>query len=186
MATLQRENIRPMASRWHELAGKIREKLAGLASRHADEKDEVLETILLLDGLESLYRGRRDGEKSSPKPRDTSRLKYRKRVKGSELCLAEFRPGGGQPFLVGESVYNAAVKVMAKVHEPTEFSNVHHQVSAVVGENLPDYLVRTMLRFWQQKKLVGKVRTRYRVTPGGSFAKDAITAFESLPPDKSK
>jgi hypothetical protein len=75
---------------------------------------------------------------------------------------------------------------MAKVHEPTEFSNLHQQVSAGVGEKLPDYLVRTMLRFWQQKKLVEKVRTRYRVTSGVSFAKDAITAFESLRPDKSQ
>lgn len=108
---------------------------------------------------------------------------YRRQWRAGELCLAEYRAGGGQPFMVPQSVYRAAVQAMAKVREPVSFDDLLDATAQRAGHDLPGYVARATLRFWLTRTppFIRKVRTRYCRASPRAFKTDALQAFDALP-----
>ena len=174
-----------MTDKWHLTASRVRSKLAALRQGHPDDAGEIFEVILLLDGLEQLYRevtaqgsGKNAGGKKSFKP---ARI-YRRVIESDQVYLTESRASGQPAFRVPREVYDAATQVMAEAKEPMSFAAWHRATAKAVKKDCPDYLCRVVLRFWLQvaRDSLRKVGTRYEPCNPGTFKKqsaESITSF---------
>ena len=134
-----------------DIASHIRARLAAIAERHADEKDAVLELVLLLDRLETAYRQHGADSVRQAKvgsPRRGKKKMYTRARRDGKWYLSERRGAGSQPYAVPQHIYDAAIHCLAAAKEPLAFPDINDCVSKRVGEELPDYLCRTVVRHW--------------------------------------
>jgi len=156
----------------------IATRLLDLASRHPEEKNQISEIIALLTEHGLPQHGVAQSLEGVP----TSRLSadYSAIQKNGKWFLMERRPGK-QPFLVPESVVVAAMKVMGSHPEAKPFPDILAEVQRKVGKKLPDYALRTVIRWGRSASIVRKTGTEYvRVT---GFEQKAIPQWHRLQRD---
>ena len=114
--------------------------------------------------------------------RDARRNIYRIEETGRGSFLAEYRDPDRQPFRVPKSAHDAAAKVLVRVRSPESFERLLALTRKEANEELPDYLLRTCLRFWMNTDppLVKRARGRYAPVRRSSFTRDTRNLWADL------
>ena len=94
--------------------------------------------------------------------------------------LTERRPTGSQPFRCPKDAYVAAANVLAEAEEPLHFDELLDRLNAAMNQRQADYRLRVCLRFWGQRGLMGRFRTRYHASDAGTFVRAAEGAWDEL------
>lgn len=172
----------PVEHDWHTVASRIRNRLAEISDRHPQEREAALQTILLLDQLESLYRSAvgPTGLNVDGRQRPSRRRTYCRRIKNGQEYLVEDRGADSQPFFVPKPVYTAITKSMCDTDGPVSSRDLIEDVERAMDTRLADYLLRTVLRFWRQEGIIEKVKTRYTPMKLKGFRRIAGEAFDAL------
>ena len=101
---------------------------------------------------------------------------------GGVSSLGEFRESGAQPFLVPSTVYDATARVLDSLDRSEDAPSILAQVREGLDADVPEYLVRTCIRFWRSLKdpIVKKQGTKYGKVDGIDFYGAACHAFDRL------
>jgi hypothetical protein len=78
--------------------------------------------------------------------------------------LAEYREGDPVPFRMPRDSYDALARVMPGLDGFVKYAEIADAVQKRLGEALPEYQIRAILRFWTERGAVEKQHTRYRIT----------------------
>lgn len=79
--------------------------------------------------------------------------------RGPALC--EYRSSAARPFKVPKPVYDALVRIMSKAKEPTKFAQLDNAIADQLGEHVPEYLPRSVIRFWITCNLIEHSGARF-------------------------
>jgi hypothetical protein len=100
----------------------------------------------------------------------------------TDSSLVEHRAGSNVPFRVPKRVYDALVRVLAANTAATKFPGIQANLTEALGRGVPDYAIRTCLRFLASPGvgLVRKDRTRYAALQHEQLVVDARDAWQRL------
>jgi hypothetical protein len=91
--------------------------------------------------------------------------------------LEEWREGENVPFRVRRSAYESIAAVMTRFKDAVAYEEIARSVKKQTGEALPEYAIRTVLRFWVERRLIQRSRSRYRRSSGGEWPTSALNAW---------
>jgi len=98
--------------------------------------------------------------------------------RGPALC--EYRSSSARPFKVPKPVYTALVQIMSKVTVPAKFSHLDETLEQILGETVPEYLPRSVIRFWIARDLVEHSGARFAPKlKGVAFKRAAVDAWRA-------
>ena len=96
--------------------------------------------------------------------------------RGPALC--EYRSSSARPFKVPKPVYDALVRIMSKAKQPTKFTQLDNTLADLLGEPVPEYLPRSVIRFWIACDLLAHSGARFEPRrPGAAFKSAAMKAW---------
>lgn len=96
--------------------------------------------------------------------------------RGPALC--EYRSSSARPFKIPKPIYNAMVRVMSKVKQPTKFAQLDEVLTTLLGEPVPEYLPRSVIRFWIARDLITHSGAKFEPKrPGAEFRPAAMEAW---------
>lgn len=99
--------------------------------------------------------------------------------RGPALC--EYRSSTARPFKVPKTVYDALVRVLSKVKEPTKFAELDDALTNLLGDSVPEYLPRSVTRFWVARDLIEHSGARFAPKrPGAGFRSEAKEAWNRV------
>ena len=149
--------------------------------------EPLCDALELLEGLQQRLENKRNPDLGEVAP--TTNRAHRRSNQAQEYIiqrtaegefLTEQRPTGSQPFRCPKDAYAAAANVLAEAGEPVHFDELLDRLNTAMNQRQADYRLRVCLRFWGQRGLVGRFRTRYRATDAGTFVRAAESAWEEL------
>jgi len=93
-------------------------------------------------------------------------------------ALTERRDSDARPFKCPKAAYEAVAAVLAESKVPVGFQDIKAKASKRLRQELPDYAIRTPLRFWSILGLVDHQQARFlRVGTKAEFLKGARAAW---------
>lgn len=96
--------------------------------------------------------------------------------RGPALC--EYRSSSARPFKVPKPVYDALVRVMSKAKAPIKFAQLDEALTDLIGETVPAYLPRSVIRFWVACNLIEHRGARFAAKrPRAGFRSAARNAW---------
>lgn len=114
-----------------------------------------------------------------PRRRKTP-LTYAVEQSRSGLALCEYRSTGARPFKTPKPVYDALVRIMSKVTAPAKFAQFGETLEQALGEAVPEYLPRSVLRFWIARDLIEHGGARFAPKlKGVAFKRAAVEAWRA-------
>jgi hypothetical protein len=151
-----------------------RQRLAQLLKQGGDvakPAGEILESLNRIEAAvfaEAISGGPVRHRRNKPK-------QYAVEEDGTGEALAEYRDDGRPPFRIPSQTYEAVIKVMGRITEPTQFDEILSSVNNELGEDVPDYQVRVCLRFLCSVDvgLVRRQRARYVPVRRSRFLREA-------------
>ena len=94
-------------------------------------------------------------------------------------ALTERRDSDARPFKCPKSVYEAVAAVIAESKVPIGFLEIKAKASKRLSQELPDYAIRTPLRFWSTIGLLEHQQARFlRVGTKAEFMRDAKASWK--------
>jgi hypothetical protein len=103
---------------------------------------------------------------------------YERSSEGSEEYLNEMRPGH-PPFRVAKRVFSVAVRVMKEERQAMTFEEWRDAMLKVLDQKeLPEYLLRVIVRFLRSRGMLVKSGVRY--SPPREHTTDFVSAAESI------
>lgn len=95
-------------------------------------------------------------------------------------ALTERRDSGARPFKCPKPVYETIAGVIADSREPLSFFDIKASASKKHRQKLPDYVIRTPLRFWSTLGVVVHQQARFvRVGTKAEFTRNSRLAWMS-------
>jgi len=76
---------------------------------------------------------------------------------------------------VPKSVYDDLIRIMSKAKEPTKFAQLDKELAELHGRPVPEYLPRSVIRFWIACDLVAHSGARFEPKRSGSEFRSAAT-----------
>lgn len=94
-------------------------------------------------------------------------------------ALTERRDSGARPFKCPKSVYEAVAAVLAESKVPVGFKDIKAMASKRLRQELPDYAIRTPLRFWSTIGLLEHQQARFlRVGTKAEFMRSVKASWK--------
>ena len=94
-------------------------------------------------------------------------------------ALTERRNSDARPFKCPKSVYEAVSAVLAESKVPVGFQDIKAKASKRLRQELPDYAIRTPLRFWSTIGLLEHQQARFlRVGTKAEFMRDVKASWK--------
>jgi hypothetical protein len=81
------------------------------------------------------------------------------------------------PFRIPRESYDAIARVMPRFNAFAKYAEIASALQQQLGAALPDYQIRTVLRFWSEHGAVEKNRARYRVLEPKKWTKNIERAW---------
>tara|TARA_R110002072_G_scaffold42064_11_gene118048 strand:+ start:71168 stop:71725 length:558 start_codon:yes stop_codon:yes gene_type:complete len=95
-------------------------------------------------------------------------------------ALTERRDSDARPFKCPKSVYEAVTAVLAENKVPVGFQDIKAKASKRLRQELPDYAVRTPLRFWSTLGIIDHQQARFaRVGTKVEYMRSTRLAWKS-------
>ncbi len=95
-------------------------------------------------------------------------------------ALTERRDSDARPFKCPKNAYEAVAAVLAESKVPVGFQDIKAKASKRLRKELPDYAIRTPLRFWATVGILEHQQARFlRVGTKSDFIKGARAAWKS-------
>jgi len=95
-------------------------------------------------------------------------------------ALTERRDSDARPFKCPKNAYEAVAAVLAESKVPAGFQDIKAKASKRLRQELPDYAIRTPLRFWSTISLLEHQQARFlRVGTKAEFFKGARAAWRN-------
>jgi len=146
-----------------------RDALTEAIAEHPDHARRVAEALKALREIEKAIESedtfRRGSPRKGPKPARAVE-RYAAEQRDGRWYLAEFRSSHGQPFRCPRATLDLTAEVLAGMKQ-ARFIELHQAVCQAQGEAVPDFHVRTALRFLKSEKLVEHRSARFAVQTTG-------------------
>jgi hypothetical protein len=160
----------------------LRTSLIKVLRNSPESREPICDALELIESLQQrLESGKQNPDAARPAPVENSGTQeYVLQETADGPFLAERRPSGEQPFRCPKATYDAAARLLAAAAEPMHFDDLLAQLNQAVGETQAEYRLRVCLRFWANKGLIQRFRTRYRAVDPQSFAERSAAAWREL------
>lgn len=96
------------------------------------------------------------------------------------IALSEHRSGGAAPFRCPKTMYDLVSEVINDAPESFKFNLVYDEVEKRSGEEVPDYQVRVVIRFFAHDGILKHSRARFTRDSKKSFRRAAKDAWDNL------
>ena len=78
-------------------------------------------------------------------------------------------------------MYDTLVRVLSKVKEPAKFAELDDALTVLLGDSVPEYLPRSVIRFWVARNLIDHSGARFAAKrPGAGFRSEAKEAWNRV------
>lgn len=134
---------------------------------------QVIERSLVPDG-EDRPAARRQGPKVAKAVEG-----YRVERSPDGGVLAEFRSTGAEPFRCPKQFVDATAAELQRLRQ-SKFKGLHEAIEEAVGDRVPDYHIRTALRWMKHEGLIRHEKTRFSAATGASLRRAVAAAWKRL------
>jgi hypothetical protein len=164
----------------------LRSSLIKVLRNSPESREPICDALELIESLQQrMESGKQNPDAARPTPEGSGAQEYVLQETPDGPFLAERRPSGAQPFRCPMPTYDAATRLLAAAAEPMHFDDLLDQLNQAVGEKQAEYRLRVCLRFWANKGLVQRFRTRYRAVDPQTFVERSGAAWHELRPLRS-
>lgn len=162
----------------------IRELLKRALRKPHEAGDLIAEALYLLGKLQA---SQGEAAPAAAARRHVGVATYRiSKVPGRGMMLIESRNSQAHPFRVPEQVYSALGEVMQGRQDHLDFKGLRSRAGKNLRRELPDYMVRVVIRFWMQTPpLLERVGMEYRLLSPGTFLEDVRRRWAKLSVDEN-
>lgn len=148
----------------------------------ADDKIDGKKLVNMLVIIDRLQARNPEPEPAEPRPaqiRNLPKTYFKVDTRGRPF-LAEFRESDSDPFLVSKDAYFDIARVVASAKSESAADLMEKLHKDFPG--LPEYLLRTCIRFWrsEEPKLIRKIGVKYTPADPSTFLDKAKQAWLNL------
>lgn len=151
--------------------------LIDIATRHPEEKEAVTRIMALISRLTATRSSTRAAMVGRG-ARAQSAATYRVEDRHGESLLVEERSDLQQQLTSSETLVRLTIETLTEMSDPTTFNALHAAVAHKAKRHIPEYPVRTTMRWLRSIHLVRKIGRSYQ--PVKAMKSKALAVWEQL------